>query len=214
MTGPIAEALWTSELDQLVTEAFAQVRLSVEDATSAFLASDRDAARRAAAGDAGMNELSARIEELALDELVHGGGSAGRVRGLVTILRVAPELERSGDLATHIADLGAQRLATWLTPRARDLLGQMGAVDSEMWGHAADAFASRDQRAGDRLRVMDDEVDDLHVSLMAEVAATQLSVPVAIQVGMAARFFERLGDHAVNVTRRLEHLRPERVGAG
>lgn len=214
MTESIAGPLWTTELDQLVADAFARVRVSVDDATSAFLASDRDAARQVAAADAGMNELSARIEGLALDELVRGSGSAGQVRGVVTILRVAPELERSGDLATHIADLGAQRLATWLTPRARDLLAQMGAIDGEMWGHAAEAFASRDASAGDRLRMMDDEVDDLHVSLMAEVSATPLSVPVAIQVGMAARFFERLGDHAVNVTRQLEHLRPERVGTG
>jgi phosphate uptake regulator len=48
---------------------------------------------------------------------------------------------------------------------------------------------------------------------MAKVSATPLSVPIAIQVGIAARFFERLGDHAVNVTRRLEHLRPQRTGA-
>jgi phosphate transport system protein len=83
---------------------------------------------------------------------------------LVTILRIAPELERSGDLATHIADLRAQRLATWLTPRAIDLLAEMGAIDGQMRGHAAAAFASGDAGAGDRLRGMDDEVDDLHVA--------------------------------------------------
>ena len=196
-------------LDELVSESFARVRRSVEGATAAFLSSDRDAARLVVADDAGMDDLSRRLESLALDGLVRsGGGSADDVRDLVVVLRVAPELERSADLATHIADLGAQRLATWLSPRARDLLGQMGAIDGEMWRLAAEAFAARDRAAGDRLRAIDDEVDDLHVSLMAELAATPVTVPVAVQIGLAARFFERLGDHAVNVTRQLEHGAP------
>lgn len=195
-------------LDELVAEAFTRVRRSVEGATAAFLSSDRDAARLVVADDAGMDDLTRRLESLALDGLVQGGRSADDVRDLVVVLRVAPELERSADLATHIADLGAQRLAAWLSPRARDLLGQMGAIDSEMWRLAAEAFAARDRGAGDRLRVIDDEVDDLHVSLMAELAATPVTVPVAVQIGLAARFLERLGDHAVNVTRQLEHGAP------
>jgi phosphate uptake regulator len=55
----------------------------------------------------------------------------------------------------------------------------------------------------DRLRARDDEIDDIHVGLTAEIAAGTISVPVAIEMGLVARYFERLGDHAVNVTRRL-----------
>ena len=42
--------------------------------------------------------------------------------------------------------------------------------------------------------------------LSAELAATTTSIPVAIEMGLVARFFERLGDHAVNVTRRIGYL--------
>jgi phosphate uptake regulator len=35
------------------------------------------------------------------------------------------------------------------------------------------------------------------------LAAARVSVPVAIEMALVARYFERLGDHAVNVTRRL-----------
>jgi phosphate transport system protein len=130
-----------------------------------------------------------------------------RRRLLLLILRILPELERSGDLAEHIASHAAQGLATWLTPRALSLVSQMGAVGLEMWTMASDAYAHRDSSAAEQLRARDDEIDDLHVSLTAELAAGGISIPVAIEMALVARYFERLGDHAVNVTRRLEHLR-------
>jgi phosphate transport system protein len=71
---------------------------------------------------------------------------------------------------------------------------------------AAEAYARRDAAAAAVLRTRDDEIDDLHVSLTAELAAGGISIPVAIEMGLVARYFERLGDHAVNVTRRLTRL--------
>jgi phosphate uptake regulator len=52
-------------------------------------------------------------------------------------------------------------------------------------------------------------LDDLHVRLSAELAQSLTSTPVAIEMGLVARFLERIGDHAVNVTRRLRDLCPD-----
>src|SRR5947207_13082918 len=88
---------------------------------------------------------------------------------------------------------------------------------AEMWRIAADAYVERHPAAADLLRVRDDEIDDLHVTLSAELARGSSSNAVAIEMGLIARFYERLGDHAVNVTRRLCELRrpsgPTYVGA-
>jgi phosphate transport system protein len=192
------------ELDELVLEAFARVRAALTASAAAFLSGDRDDARRVVADDKVLDDLHERIQAMALAGLLRHDAE---VRALVTVIRIAPELERSGDLATHIADLGAQGLSSWLAPRARDLITQMAAIGVEMWQRAADAYLERDLHAGDRLRAIDDEIDDLHVSLITELAAMPVSVPVAVQVGLVARYFERLGDHAVNVTQQLRHLR-------
>jgi len=203
-----AESAVLAELDGLMAESFGRVRDALEGAGRAFLAGDRVEARRVCADDKLLDDLHEHIQALALGALVRVPHPAeDHVRSLVTIVRIAPELERSGDLATHIADLAAQGLATWLTPRARDLIAQMGAIGVEMWQRAANAYAERDSSAAERLRIIDDEIDDLHVSLITELAAMPVSVPVAVQVGLVARYFERLGDHAVNVTRQLRHLR-------
>jgi len=82
----------------------------------------------------------------------------------------------------------------------------MGDEGVEMWRYAAGAFAARDAQAAERLRSVDDRLDDLHVSLGTELAQCVISVPVAIEMGLVARFLERLGDHAVNVARRIAEL--------
>jgi phosphate transport system protein len=142
-----------------------------------------------------------------IDELMQAAPATARRRHLlVSVLRILPELERSGDLAEHIATQAAQGLARWLTPRALSLVAEMGRVGVEMWDIASAAYATRDPLAAERLRTRDDEIDDLHVSLTAELAAGNVSIPVAIEMGLVARYFERLGDHAVNVARQLVRL--------
>jgi phosphate transport system protein len=125
---------------------------------------------------------------------------------LVAILRIVPELERSGDLVEHIALRTPQRMAEQLSPRARGLILEMGEVGVDMWRAAANAYADRDIGAAKRLRALDDHLDDLHVTLSVELAQNDIATSVAIEMGLIARFLERLGDHAVNVARRFGDL--------
>jgi phosphate transport system protein len=195
-------------MDDAVLQLFSLVRDALAQATQIFLSPDRDAARALVTREQLIDALHQNIEHDVLNELIRPTlDDTNRHRRLLLILRILPELERSGDLAEHIASHAAQGLARWLTPRALSLVAQMGALGQEMWELAALAYAQGDATAADLLRARDDEVDDLHVSLTAELAAGGISIPVAIEMGLVARYFERLGDHAVNVTRRLEQLR-------
>lgn len=204
-----ADDLGLQRLDEEVLRIFTLVREALAGATEIFLSTDRDAARALVARDQLIDALHRNLEQAVVTELLRPAGenvNQARQRRLLLILRILPELERSGDLAEHIASHAAQGLAKWLTPRALSLVSQMGAVGLEMWVTAAAAYANADPTAADLLRARDDEIDDLHVSLTAELAAGGISIPVAIEMGLVARYFERLGDHAVNVTRRLEQL--------
>ncbi len=195
------------ELDQLVVRMFALVQEALRGATEIFLTADRRAARSLVERDRLIDALHRQAETQVVEAMVHAGefDLVRRHRHLL-ILRILPELERSGDLAEHIASHASQGLAEWLSPRARRLVAQMGEIGVEMWGEAADAYARSDGSLAQALRVRDDEIDDLHVSLTAELAAGGVSVPVAIEMALVARYFERLGDHAVNVTRRLQAM--------
>jgi phosphate transport system protein len=186
---------------------FDMVAAGLTAATTAFLDGDRAMARALIAGDQSIDSLQDVTEELLYAELNRAlGHKDGEMRSLVAALQIVPELERSGDLVEHIALRTQQGLAAEISPLARALIGQMGRIGAEMWRAAAAAYADRDGTAADALRQRDDELDDLHVQLSVELAASGTSVPVAIEMGLVARFYERLGDHAVNVARRVSRL--------
>ena len=194
-------------IDEQVHRLFAMISEGLAGATEAFLAEDRDRARALIAADQAVDSLQADIEALINTELgAEAPPTPVRTRELVAILLIVLELERSGDLVEHIALRTAQGMAAGLTPRARGLIQQMGDEGVQMWRQAAAAFAARDPFAAERLRSVDDRLDDLHVSLGTELAQCVISVPVAIEMGLVARFLERLGDHAVNVARRIAEL--------
>jgi phosphate transport system protein len=84
----------------------------------------------------------------------------------------------------------------------------MGCIGVEMSRAATDAYADRDPTVAERLLELDDELDDLHVRLSDELAESATSIPVAMEMGLVARFYEWLGDHAVNVARRVRYVVP------
>jgi phosphate transport system protein len=78
----------------------------------------------------------------------------------------------------------------------------MGEVCSSIWRAATDAILDDRIDATNDIEDIDDEIDELHVALTAELVSGSMSVPVAVEVAMTARFYERFGDHCVNLARR------------
>jgi phosphate transport system protein len=129
------------------------------------------------------------------------------LRHLVGILLILPELERSGDLAEHIAQRAVTNIGTEMSPLSRGIVQRMAEVAMEMWRDAADAYADRSAQSVS-LHEDDEEIDILHDRLTGEIAAETMPAAIGAQVTLLARFYERLGDHAVNLARRIEMLHP------
>ena len=49
-------------------------------------------------------------------------------------------------------------------------------------------------------------MDELYASLTAELASGRMTLPVTMEMTLVARFYERLGDHAVNLARRVDAM--------
>ena len=193
-------------VDARMMELFALVSEGLAGATGAFLEDDRAAARVLVERDAVIDRIYRELEEHVLGQLTRPGADPGDQRLMLCVFRIVPELERSGDLAAHIAERAVTRLSGEITPRMRGLVEQMGRIGVEMWRAVADAYIDRDGSAAENLTVRDEEVDDLQVSLIAEIASGAVPLPVVIEMALIARFYERLGDHAVNVARRVRDM--------
>jgi phosphate transport system protein len=198
-------------IDREIVRLFALVGEGVAGATHSLLAGDREAARTLAESDAVIDTLYREVEQLAQRRLAERATGPDELHYLITVLRMLPELERSGDLAEHVSRRAVQGLGTELSPRARGLVEKMGEVACEMWRATADAYADRASEVAAQVEELDDEVDELHVALTAEIASGSMPLPVAIEAALVARFYERFGDHAVNLARRIIAL-SERAG--
>lgn len=196
------------DIDTKVVRLFALVTESVAAATDALLGGDAEAARQLAGRDTLVDRLEDDLERLAERELFMQQPMAGDLRYLISVLRVVPELERSGDLATHIAQRATTDLASRLTPTVRGQLDRMGTTCVRMWQAAADAWVERDAGAVEVIDAMDDEIDALAAQLTAELESGAVGLTESMQTTLLCRFYERLGDHAVHITERIRYLSP------
>jgi phosphate transport system protein len=191
------------ELRPIIVQIFALVGEAIAEATHALLTSDRELAKRVVEQDIIIDELVeeviARVESALLE--VSDLSFEDR-RSLLTLIRILPDVERNGDLAEHIARRGARGLGTEMSPRSRGLIERMGEVASTIWREATDVIIDAKLEAVGAIEEIDDELDDLHVSLTAELTSGSMSLPVAVEVSLLARFYERFGDHCVNLARR------------
>ena len=194
------------DIDARVIRLFALVTEGVAAASESLLAGDTEKARELTERDALVDQLEADLEQVAERELLMETPMAGDMRYLVSVLRVVPELERSGDLAEHIAQRAVAGLALRLTPTVRGLLEQLGITCVEMWQAAADAWAERDPEAAEHLDTVDDRIDSLHDQLVDELGIADIALPDALQTTLVGRFYERLGDHAVHIAERIRYL--------
>jgi phosphate transport system protein len=200
----VSESL--DRIDREIIQLFALVGEGVAGATHSLLAGDREAARVLADSDEMIDTLYLEVEQLAQRQLAQRATGPEELRYLVAVLRMLPDLERSGDLAEHVSRRAVRGLGMELSHRARGLVEQMGEVASEMWRATADAYADRSPDVAEHVESLDDELDELHVTLTAEIASGSMPLPVAIEAALVARFYERFGDHAVNLARRISVL--------
>lgn len=203
--------LGSDPVDRVVTQLFALVSEALAGATHALLARDVPIAQMVIERDKTIDELVARAEALVWEIIDTGDASPADLRHLVATLLILPELERSADLAEHVAQRALTGLGGEMTPLSRGIVQRMTEVGLEMWQTVAGAYGDRSHRAV-LLDEADEEIDVLHKRLTGEVASGTMDAATAAQVTLLARFYERLGDHAVNLARRIgDHRVPRQV---
>lgn len=193
----------TPKMRQQFVQIFALVGEAIAGATHALLAGDRELAKRVVEQDNAIDTLVSAMT-VAIEQILLSNATlpVEARRTLLTLLRILPEIERNGDLAEHIARRAARGLGNEMSPRSRGLIERMGEVASTIWREATDVIVDGKEEAAGAIEDIDDELDDLHVSLTAELTSGSMTLPVAVELALLARFYERFGDHCVNLARR------------
>ncbi|HTV12375.1 MAG TPA: phosphate uptake regulator PhoU [Acidimicrobiales bacterium] len=206
---PVRPLTDIQEIDAKMFQLFALVVEALAAATDALLSGDKHVATVLSGRDVQVDDVYEEVERLINRAVALEHPPKNDLRFLLTALRVVPELERSHELAEHIARRAAYGLGSELSPRSRGLIDRMGKVGAIMWRGAADCWYDRQSRSLQELAQHDEEMDDLQMVLVSEVAASHAPTAVAMELALVARFYERLGDHAVNVARMVGGLHDE-----
>jgi phosphate transport system protein len=203
------------ELDEVRAELARLAAIVIEAisrATLVLLDGDLEAANQLIEDD---------LEERCYQLLALQAPVAGDLRQLVAIVKMVGEIERSADLTVNIAKASRRIYGHDLDPKVRGLVARMGEQAQQLFTAALEAFEESDAAKAAAIDDMDSFLDGLQRELVRRILEThadsEIDLQVAIQLAMVARFYERIGDHAVNIGERVRYLvdgwMPEHKGA-
>jgi phosphate transport system protein len=202
-----------NEIDTIradVVRLGAMVGEAVARATEVLLTSDMEAAQALIDDDDELDALSIDIEERCFRCLALQSPMASDLRAVMASLRINSDIERSGDLMVNVAKAARRIYGTTFPPRIRGLVQQMSDEAARLLRRSIDAYAERDGPLGAALRDMDDRLDGLQADFVQAIfeahAAGWLDLQAAVQLALVARYFERAGDHAVNIGERVAFM--------
>ncbi len=172
-------------------------------ATDVLLDSDLEGAAYLIAGDDEIDERSRALEEECFTQLALQQPVAGDLRQLVSGIKILADIERSADLCANIAKAARRIFSHPLDPRLRGGIQRMGDQGALLFKQATEAYLHGSQTLSAALKDIDAYMDSLHSDFIATIFESHsdgsIDLQVGVQLGLVARFYERIGDHAVNI---------------
>lgn len=170
-------------------------------AAKALNEGDRRLAEKVAPIDSEIDQKERDIESLCLKLLLQQQPVAGDLRKISAALRMITDMERIGDQAEDISEmigfLGSRQAEN------ADLLRDMAEAAIGMVTGSVDAFVRSDLALAEKVVRDDDIVDDyfdkVKHKLIEKIAKAPDDGEYALDLLMIAKYFERIGDHAVNI---------------
>ena len=178
----------------------AMVERTIEDACEALRLGDVVRARRIMEGDREVDRKEREIEALCLHLLLQQQPVARDLRQISSALKMITDMERIGDQAADISEIVTVMDLTQPRPGHFSVMAH-AAVD--MVHRAIDAYVRQDVELARQVMESDDVVDELFDQVKGDLAVllrenAERSGSV-LDMLMIAKYFERIGDHAVNI---------------
>lgn len=201
------------DLDHARTELAllaARVVEIIPRATAVLLDGDLEGADLLIRGDAEIDAHSVEVEERCVEILALQAPVASDLRVVLALLKMIAEVERSADLAANICKASRRIYGHELDPKLRGIIARMGEQAAAIFAAAIEAFQENDSAKAAALDDMDAYLDALQKQFVAAIfesqAAGRIDLQVAVQLAMVARFYERIGDHGVNMGERVMYI--------
>ena len=170
-------------------------------ASRALMDGDATLARRVAPLDSEIDHKERSIESMCLKLLLQQQPVACDLRQISAALKMITDMERIGDQAEDISEI--VQFLNGRTVENADLLQEMSRAVIIMVTESVDAYVKHDIMLAEKVVKDDDIVDSCFTTvkrkLIDAIAANPSDGEYALDLMMIAKYFERIGDHAVNI---------------
>lgn len=167
----------------------------------AYLAGDDACIDRARALAATTSQRIHAVEDAAFVMLAREAPVGGDLRRLVAILRLVNDVDRCAALLRHVCETLRRLDPRTLPPSLRATVDELARCAGEVFLRGVDAWRHRDALAVTEVDDLDELVDRLQLELYADLAGSEGLGDAPLVVGLIARYYERLADHAVAIAR-------------
>jgi len=182
----------------------------VPRATDILLSMDLEGAEYVILGDDEYDAKALELEERCFKVIALQAPVATDLRAVVSAIKIIADVERSADLCVNICKAARRIYGHDLDPHLRGVIQKMGNQAQVLFKEATEAYLNLDGVRAAALHDMDAYLDDLHRQFIQVIfeshAAGNIDLQVAVQLAVVARFYERIGDHAVNVGDRTRYI--------
>jgi phosphate transport system protein len=189
-------------LNNNLIEMGALIEHTIAKATRALEEHDVSAAREIIAGDGVIDDKEKEIESLCLKLLLNQQPVARDLRQISTALKMITDMERIGDQAADISELSAFLAAQEYIIDLKDI-PRMAAATIKMVTDSINAFVKKDLALAQSVIAADDVVDELYVTIKKDliglVHEDAANGEQGFDLMQIAKYYERIGDHAVNI---------------
>ena len=151
--------------------------------------------------DKAIDDREREIETLCLKLLLQQQPVAKDLRLISAAMKMIADMERIGDQASDIAEM-VEHIRAEVLPGSLHI-AEMARAAVKMVTNSVDSFVRRDIDIARAVEKADDEVDALFNKVKSEIIALIAEKPeegeTCLDLLMVAKYFERIGDHAVNI---------------
>ena len=181
--------------------------VAITKATEAILEGKEEQAREVIQADEEIDQAEKDIERLCLRLLLQQQPVAKDLRQISAALKMITDMERIGDQAADVAEL--TRYVEDTVAQGRLHITKMAKAAVMMVSESVEAFVQGDLDLAHKVVAEDDTVDNLFIQVIGELLQKlkeETGDPEAIlDLMMIAKYFERIGDHAVNLAEWVEY---------
>lgn len=193
-------------LNRKMTEMGCECESIIALSVKALLNGSSSDAKKAIESGGRIDQMEREIESICLKLLLQQQPVAKDLRIISAALKMITDMERIGDQAEDIAEI-----ITFLggrTGKECHDIRLMAEATIKMVNDSIEAYVKRDLALANAVIDYDDVVDEAFMrvknTLISMITASAADGEYAIDLLMIAKYFERIGDHAVNIAEWVE----------